>query len=127
VPLIFHPNPGTIVLCDFTGFRAPEMVKVRPVVVLSPRFRRHQDVVTVVPLSTRRPEPVEPFHHRLRPDSYPPAADRDAWVKADMVTIVALARLDRVRLGAGEHTTFTLAETEMQAIGRCVRFALGLP
>jgi uncharacterized protein YifN (PemK superfamily) len=127
VPLTFHPDPGTIVLCDFTGFRAPEMVKVRPVVVLSPRFRRHQDVVTVVPLSTRRPEPVEPFQHRLRPDAYPPAADRDVWVKSDMLTTVALTRLDRVRIGAGEYTTFILRETEMQAIRRCVRFALGLP
>lgn len=23
----FHPDPGTVLICDFTGFREPEMVK----------------------------------------------------------------------------------------------------
>ena len=36
----FHPNAGDIVICDYaTGFKPPEMVKVRPVVVISPRRR----------------------------------------------------------------------------------------
>jgi len=38
--LQFSPAPGAIVICDYsTGFRPPEMVKVRPVVVISPRRR----------------------------------------------------------------------------------------
>jgi uncharacterized protein YifN (PemK superfamily) len=127
MPLTFHPDPGTIVVCDFTGFRAPEMVKVRPVVVLSPRLRQHQEVVTVVPLSRTRPERIERFHHLLRPGAYPPAGEHEVWAKADMVTTVALARLDRVRLGSGEHTSFALPLAELDAIRRCVRFALGLP
>ncbi len=61
MPLTFSPRPGEIVICDFsTGFRPPEMVKVRPVVVISPR-RRTSQLVTVVPLSTTPPDPVEPL------------------------------------------------------------------
>jgi mRNA interferase MazF len=31
MPLKFHPEPGTILICDYTtGFIAPEMVKRRP-------------------------------------------------------------------------------------------------
>ncbi|WP_210210156.1 type II toxin-antitoxin system PemK/MazF family toxin [Rhodopseudomonas palustris] len=57
--LKFHPEPGTILICDYsTGFKAPEMVKKRPVVTVSPRLKRRDGLVTVVPLSTSRPEPV---------------------------------------------------------------------
>ena len=44
----FYPRQGTLLMCDFnTGFRVPEMVKVRPVVVVS---RTRGQVATVVPL-----------------------------------------------------------------------------
>jgi mRNA interferase MazF len=53
--LTFHPDAGTIVICDYsTGFQPPEMVKVRPVVVVSPR-RRGSQLVTVVPISRGKP------------------------------------------------------------------------
>ena len=50
--LKFHPEPGTILICDYsTGFRLPEMVKKRPVVTISPRLKRRDGLITVVPLS----------------------------------------------------------------------------
>lgn len=62
--LTFHPKPGMALMCDFnTGFVAPEMIKKRPVVVVSPRPRRSNQLCTIVPLSTTRPDPVEPYHH----------------------------------------------------------------
>ena len=33
--LAFQPRPGTVVMCDFSGYVVPEMVKVRPVVVIA--------------------------------------------------------------------------------------------
>jgi uncharacterized protein YifN (PemK superfamily) len=95
MPLTFHPGVGAIVICDFsTGFRPPEMVKLRPVVIISPR-RRRALTVTVVPLSSSMPEIVEPWHYPIAPGVYPPARG-SLWAKADMVTTVALDRLDRV-------------------------------
>lgn len=128
MPLTFHPDAGTILICDFsTGFRPPEMVKVRPVVVISPR-RRVAQLATVVPLSSVAPVPVEAWHYCLPPGAYPPARG-PIWVKGDMVATVALNRLDRVRVKAGgtrTYHTFQLGPAELAAVLGCVRAALGL-
>jgi mRNA interferase MazF len=128
VPLNFHPHPGTIVICDFsTGFRPPEMVKARPVVVISPR-RRASGIVTVVPLSSTAPSPVEPWHYQLPPGLYP-LARRVMWAKCDMVTAVSLNRLDRVRsknsAGQRTHATYQIGPADLAAILGGVRAALG--
>lgn len=128
MPLTFHPPPGTIVICDFsTGFRPPEMVKVRPVVVISPR-RRTGRLATVVPLSSVAPVPVEPWHYCLPPGAYPPARG-PIWAKGDMVATVALDRLERVRIktrSVRTYETFQLGHADLEAVLACVRVGLGL-
>lgn len=129
----FHPNPGTLLICDFdTGFRPPEMVKKRPVVVISPRFRRKRALYTVVPLSTTVPDPVEAFHHRMDARSLPGGlATRETWAKCDMIATVSLERLDRVLIGrdpAGKriYVADPVAADDLAAIRRGVMIALGL-
>jgi mRNA interferase MazF len=128
LPLTFHPSPGAIVICDFsTGFRPPEMVKVRPVVVISPR-RRSAQLVTIVPLSSTPPLPAEPWHYRLPLGAYPPARGA-IWAKCDMVQTVGLARLDRVKAkiqGQRVYQAFQLGDAELAAILAGVKAALGL-
>lgn len=131
--LYFYPNPGMLLMCDFgTGFRVPEMVKKRLVVVLSPRLRRTSGLCTVVPLSTTFPNPVERFHHRMSEQSLPGKfATRITWAKCDMVTTVSLERLDRVLIGrnaVGKRTYVAQRVTgeDLAAIRQCVRFTLGL-
>ena len=131
--LMFHPEPGTVLMCNFdTGFRPPEMVKVRPVVVLSPRRRRGSALTTVVPLSTTPPNPVEPFHYRLNSVSLPGRlAARETWAKCDMLYTVSLERLDRVRIGKEpggrrRYTAQKIEPADLAAIQRCVAIALGL-
>jgi mRNA interferase MazF len=127
--LTFHPGPGVIVICDFSqGFRPPEMVKIRPVVVISPR-RRTAQLVTVVPLSSVAPQPIEPWHYLLPPGAYPPARG-DIWAKCDMVATVGLARLDRVKArieGRRVYEAYQLGPVELAGILAGVRAALGLP
>jgi mRNA interferase MazF len=130
VPIAFHPRPGTILICDFsTGFQPPEMVKVRPVVVLSPR-RRTSDLVTVVPLSSTPPVPRLPWHVEMPADAYPPARG-PMWAKCDVVVTVALTRLDRVRTrgpqGQRLYSAPVLASATFAALQACVKAALGLP
>lgn len=93
--LTLHPNPGTIVICDFTGFVEPEMVKRRPVVVISPRLRNRDDLCTVVPLSTTAPRRISPFHCVIDFSPLMPAPYNapQMWVKGDMICSVAFARL----------------------------------
>lgn len=84
--ITFHPNPGTVLICDFsTGFQPPEMVKRRHVVVVSPRRRHHSGLCLVVPFSTVAPNPVEAFHHLIPVGAYPFFhPQRDVWAKGDM-------------------------------------------
>ena len=65
------------------------MVKLRPVVVVSPKTLKRNRLVTVVPLSTRAPDPVQKFHHKLDPASLPPplASKQTSWAKCDMLYI----------------------------------------
>lgn len=130
MPITFHPRRGDILICDFdTGFQAPEMVKIRPVVVVSPRRRSGPGLCTVVPLSSTAPNPIEPYHHRLSPMAYPPARG-PMWAKCDMAVTVSCTRLDRVKVrapfGQRQYIVFTMPEADMAAISACLRIALGL-
>ena len=127
MPLPFQPPPGTIWMCDFnTGFKAPEMVKRRPVVVISPSPKRMTHLCTVVPLSTVVPVPVEPFHHQMNPRSLTGLHRTQAsWAKCDMLYTVSLARLSRIGGRSGPARIRVLDE-DLNAIRQCVKIALGL-
>ncbi|PGH58234.1 hypothetical protein CRT60_09895 [Azospirillum palustre] len=130
MPITFHPRRGSILICDFdTGFQPPEMIKVRPVVVVSPRRRSGPGLCTVVPLSSVEPDPIELYHHRLSPVAYPPARG-PIWAKCDMAATVSFARLDRIKVklpnGQRQYLVYTMPVDDMTAIDSCLRIALGL-
>ena len=103
------------------------MVKLRPVVVISPRRRRAQ-LVTVVPLSSTSPVPLEPWHFQLPTGAYPPARG-PMWAKCDMLATVALDRLDRVKVrdvaGRRTYEAFHLDAAALEAVRAAVKAALG--
>ncbi|WP_133510682.1 type II toxin-antitoxin system PemK/MazF family toxin [Candidatus Thiosymbion oneisti] len=85
------------------------MIKRRPVVVISPRPRRSNQLCTSVPLSTTAPNPLEPFHLRMDLRSLPgKLSKKEAWAKCDMPATVSLERLDRVLVGKEPSTSFRL-------------------
>ena len=114
-------------MCDFnTGFQPPEMVKHRPVVVISPWKRRTTGLCTIVPLSTTDPIPIEPFHHLMDPRSLPGRLARDdTWAKCDMLYTVSLDRLSRAT-NRGQPLKFRVLDADLDAIRACVKIALGL-
>jgi len=59
----YHPEIGTIVICDFKGFVKPEMIKRRPAVIISPRIRYRDKLCPIVPLSTTPPNPIMAYHY----------------------------------------------------------------
>ena len=100
--LKYQPFPGTLWMCNFdTGFKPPEMVKVRPVVVISPRPESATGLCTVVPLSTTPPDPVQRFHYRMGRESLPAGKfqQSETWAKCDMLNTVSLNRLRRATKG----------------------------
>ena len=127
--LQFQPRPGTLWMCDFnTGFKPPEMVKKRPVVIIAPDGKSATGLCTVVPLSTVRPNQVRPFHHLMDPKSLPARlAGKESWAKCDMLYTVSLDRLSRVtKRGGVEPATFRVLGEDLEAIRDGVLVALGL-
>lgn len=122
-----------VLMCDFnTGFKAPEVIKRWPVVVISPQPRRSYQLCTIVPLSTTAPNPVEPFHHRMDPRSLPgKLAWKETWAKCDMLATVSLGRLDRVMAGRGPdgkriYVAGRVIADDLRVIRRGVMIAIGL-
>ncbi|GGE24704.1 hypothetical protein GCM10011390_50190 [Aureimonas endophytica] len=135
MPLTYYPSAGEIVLCNYaTGFVSPEMVKIRPVVIVSPRLRRRADLVAVVPLSTTPPNPAEPHHCELvLAVPLPAPFDRpQMWAKCDMVATVALSRLDRFRDGRApggggrRFRTGNVSPAQLVEIRKAILHGLGL-
>lgn len=123
--LAFQPRPGQVVMCDFKGFVVPEMVKVRPVVVIA-RNRKNRQLVTVVPLSTTAPTALEDHHHTLSANPLPGKAHVACWAKCDMLATVSLARLDRYKVGPRQFVVPALPAADFDAICKAVLNALGL-
>lgn len=122
----FRPKPGAVLYCDFKGYIFPEMVKARPVVIVSPAHMSRKDLVTVVPLSTTAPDPVEKYHYKLTGNPIPGDGSLEVWAKCDMVATVCFDRLDRVKLGRGNFQMGNVSMDQVRAIRRGVGISLGL-
>jgi mRNA interferase MazF len=131
--LLFHPEPGTILICDYEGFRVPEMVKRRPVITISPRLKHRGQLVTVVPLSTTAPTP-ECDHHcsiTLAAPLPKPFDSPTMWVKADTIATVCFDRLNLPRtvrdpFGKRNYLKVRIEKAQLQTVHKCVLHALGL-
>lgn len=129
----FNPEQGTILVCDFKGFVQPEMVKRRPVVVVSPRLRKRAGLCTIVPLSTTPPKEVAPYHFKLHvtpvlPEPY--NADFH-WVKGDMLYTVSFDRLflpfnGKETDGKRKYDVRVIDEADLLKIQQCILHGLGL-
>jgi len=126
--LKFHPKAGAMLICDFRGFIVPEIVKRRPVVVITPRLAHRDGLCTIVPLSTTAPRHPQPFHVRLSQNYMPGKEESPApWAKCDLVCSVSMARLDRIKAGHRKFIAPAISAADLQAIRAGVFAALGLP
>lgn len=126
MPILFHPKPGYVLICDFSGYVVPEMVKSRPVVIVSPATLRRPGLVSVVPLSTTAPNPVEPHHYKVVGNPVPGSGAVEIWAKCDMIATVSVTRLDRIKLDRGKYETGHMSMDQVRAIRRMVALSLGL-
>ena len=80
--------------------KVPEMIKCRPVVLLS-RRNGNLGLCTVVPLSGTEPSQIERWHHKMTRDKLPQKLRNmgDWWAKCDCITTVSFERLDRISNG----------------------------
>jgi len=108
----------------------------RPVVVITPSMVGRENLVTVVALSTVRPDPVLDYHLEL-PRNCMPMLGRfqkaSSWVKGDMVYTVGFHRLDMIRVGTknpatGKREYFNrcFSRDRMKDVYKCVLIALNM-
>lgn len=132
--LQYHPEIGTIVICDFSGgFVPPEMVKRRPAIVVSPPHRTRNNLCTIIPLSTTAPLTVMPYHYEWHVKIPLPAPYNSSshWVKADMFATVSFSRLTlphkgRNTLGKRNYIIKKVSDAELLKIRECMLYAVGL-
>jgi len=129
--LPFNPSQGLIVICDFDGLKAPEMVKRRPSIVVSPRSRRSTGLCTVIPCSATAPVPELAHHFQLgiNPPLPQPYPEPNVWVKCDMIYTVSFARLNlpwyRAVDGSRQYINQYVSEDDLLSIQRCMLTYLG--
>jgi len=79
--LLYQPKEGSVLICDFRGYEVPEIIKIRPVIVIR-KHRTNKLLVTVVPLSTTAPQTVLDHHCQL--DSHLPGASPICWANVTL-------------------------------------------
>lgn len=124
--LLYHPRKGSVVMCDFSGNIVPEIVKKRPVVVITPRLPHRERLATVVPLSTTPPEFLVDYVVKLS-DYYGNDPQKpQQYAKCDLVCSVSFSRLDRIKIGYRKYISPQLSTKDLDAVLQGVKTALGL-
>ena len=125
--LLFHPRAGQVFMCDFSGFVEPEMVKPRPVVVVSPRLPHRSQIVAIVPISLTPPRHTLPFCFRLSRNYHPKEDDNlPCWAKADMVMNIGTYRLSAFKVGRRKYDYPALSAEDLAGVRHAVLCGLGL-
>lgn len=125
--LNFQPAPGQILACHFgLGFEVPENVKVRPVMVISPKRRVWSRLCVVVPISSQPPDHPMAHHLQLPRGLIPGRKYDEAWIKGDMVVAVGAHRLDRFKVGPREYAAPTVPPQVLRDTRRCILHAAGM-
>lgn len=125
--LPFYPRMGQVLVADFSDLKEPEMTKIRPVIIVSPRLPHRPELVAVVPISLTAPRHELPFVYRLSRNYHPEEPDDlPCWVKADMVMNVAMRRLSGFKVGRRKWEFPQLSGDDLLAVRRAVMCGLGL-
>lgn len=125
--LLFYPRAGQVFVCRFDGFKEPEMVKPRPVIVVSPRLPHRSEIVAIVPISLTAPRHSLPYCYRLSKNYHPNEPDDlPCWAKADMLLNVGMYRLSAFKVGRRKYHYPNLTSTDLQGVRHAVLCGLGL-
>lgn len=129
--LPYYPRRAEVLICNFdSGFQPPEMVKKRPVVVVSTKASHARRLCTVVPFSTTEPDHAHCWHYALPHVKVPGLAPLGPmWAKCDMLATVCFERLNKpyVKSRHGRvYQELVLSDEDMAAIDKCLRAYLVL-
>lgn len=129
--LPYLPKIGEVLVCNFDdgGFMPPEMVKRRPVIVVSRKDSHERRLCTVVPISTTPPDERKIWHHAL-PHVRVPGFDDPAgqWAKCDMLATVSFDRLGkpyyRTARSGRQYVGVFLSDADLASVRECIKHYL---
>lgn len=130
--LPYLPRQGEILVCNFDDLAlGAEMVKRRPVVVVSRHDAHRSQLCCVIALSTTAPDHAKAWHYHmphLRVTGWD--AEDGVWAKCDMISTVSLQRLNKpyVKHKSGrQYITHTLSAVDLAAVLKCIRALMQMP
>jgi mRNA interferase MazF len=127
MPIPFFPRMGQVLIGNFSDLSEPEMTKIRPVIIVSPRLPYRSELVAVVPISLTAPRHELPFCHRLSRNYHPMEADDlPCWAKADMVMTISTRRLEGFKVGKRKWEFPNLTNEDLTSVRQAVMCGLGL-
>lgn len=127
MPLGYYPRAGQILMTDFSGFMPPEINKIRPCIVVSPRLPGRSALVAVVPVSLTAPRREYPFHVRLSKNYHPQEDDTlPCWAKCDLLMNISVARLNGFKVGRRTWKHPQLSGADLVAVRHGIIYALGM-
>jgi mRNA interferase MazF len=126
--ITFFPTEGTLLICDFSGgFRPPEMIERRPIIVISKRESNRRTCV-VVPISSRESTNPVAIVVPMLMAKYP-FLRKDGWAKCHAPATVSISRLSMMRdpnTGRGLDTRGTMLDAaDLVAVRRGVARFIG--
>ena len=125
-PLTTYPPAGMVIMCDFHGLIAPEMVKERRVIVISPKDYNRRGRATVVPVSMSEPRTILDHHHKFDPGAYAFFHPTNpVWAICDMVYSLSFSRMSLVYFD-GQPQKAMISYDDLIAIRRLVAVTLGM-
>lgn len=127
MPISFFPRAGQILVADFSDLKEPEICKIRPVVVTSPRLPHRSALVTIVPISLTAPTHDLPFVVRLSKNYHPQEADDlPCWAKCDLIMNIAVTRLEGFKIGRRKWATPQMSGDDLSAVRVGMLHGLGM-
>jgi len=122
----FHPRMGQVLVGDFSDLKAPEINKIRPVIVISPKLAHRSGLVAIVPISLTAPVQEFAHCHKLSRNYHPLEADDiPSWAKCDLVMNVAIRRLRGFKVGRRKWEIPNLSAQDLEAVRFAVMRGLG--
>lgn len=117
LPVRYAPGPGRVVMCDFTHLKKPEMQKERRAIIVSTKAASGVGRCTVVPVSAKESQTVNPYHHEFPGGSYPFFHRTDpVWAVCDHLYTVSLERLWAVNIGLKPQPNIRISDADLAAI-----------
>lgn len=131
--LKYQPKIKSMLMCTFNDGKchvSPEMNKTRPVVVVAINPDNYK-LVTVVPLSTTEPVPVQAYHCQVTNPVEVQPKEKMSWAKCDTLTTVSIDRLSAYKCrdskGRTQRKIFRVEDEEFLAIKKCIANILNIP